>query len=57
MKKLKHEAELVRQALTVGAAYFEKRGAGKFEATDSASNKVTAKTLVVIVNTDTMRAT
>lgn len=42
MKKLKHEVELLRQALTVGAAYFEKRGAGKFEATDSASNKVTA---------------
>lgn len=42
MKKLKHEADLVRQALVVGAVYFEKRGAGKFEPTDSASNKITA---------------
>ncbi len=42
MKKNKHEAELVKEALRVGAIYFEKRGAGKFEATDSASNKLTA---------------
>jgi len=42
MKKLKHEADLVRQALMVGAVYFEKRGAGKFEPTDSSSNKITA---------------
>ncbi len=42
MKKNKHEAELVKEALRVGAVYFEKRGAGKFEATDSASNKLTA---------------
>jgi len=42
MSKLKHEAELLRQALAVGATYFEKRGAGRFEATDSASNKVKA---------------
>lgn len=42
MKKYKHEAELVKQALAVGAVYFEKRGAGKFEAADSASSKVTA---------------
>lgn len=42
MKKLKHEADLLRQALAVGAAYFEKRGAGRFEAKDSASEKITA---------------
>ncbi|MAY42163.1 MULTISPECIES: DUF5062 family protein [unclassified Neptuniibacter] len=42
MKKNKHEVELVKEALRVGAIYFEKRGAGKFEATDSASNKLTA---------------
>lgn len=42
MKKHKHEAELVKEALKIGAIYFEKRGAGKFEATDSASNKITA---------------
>lgn len=42
MKKLKHEAELVKEALRVGAIYFEKRGAGKFEETDSASDKITA---------------
>lgn len=42
MKKNKHETELVKEALRVGAIYFEKRGAGKFEATDSASNKLTA---------------
>lgn len=41
MKKLKHEAELVVEALRVGAIYIEKRGAGKFEANDSAKNKVT----------------
>ncbi|WP_286237105.1 DUF5062 family protein [Neptuniibacter halophilus] len=42
MKKHKHEAELVKEALRVGALYFEKRGAGKFEPTDSASNKIKA---------------
>ncbi|WP_299183905.1 DUF5062 family protein [uncultured Neptuniibacter sp.] len=42
MKKNKHEAELVKEALRIGAIYFEKRGAGRFEQTDSASNKVTA---------------
>ena len=42
MKKNKHEVELVKEALRVGAIYFEKRGAGKFEPTDSASNKLTA---------------
>ncbi len=42
MKKHKNEAELVKEALRVGAIYFEKRGAGQFEATDSASNKIKA---------------
>lgn len=42
MKKLKHEAELVKEAIRIGGVYMEKRGAGQFEATDSASNKVTA---------------
>jgi hypothetical protein len=42
MKKNKHEAELVKEALRIGAVYFEKRGAGKFEGTDSASSKITA---------------
>lgn len=42
MKKLKHEAELLKEALKVGAVYFEKRGAGRFEATDSQSSKIEA---------------
>lgn len=42
MKKHKHETELVKEALKIGAIYFEKRGAGKFEATDSASSKIKA---------------
>ncbi|MBT4521189.1 MAG: DUF5062 family protein [Halieaceae bacterium] len=41
MKKLEHEAELVIEALRIGAVYAQKRGVGKFEATDSAKNKVT----------------
>jgi len=41
MKKLKHEAELVTEALRIGAIYSQKRGAGEFEATDSAKNKIT----------------
>lgn len=40
MKKIKNEAELVKEALRVGAVYAEKRGVGKFEATDSAKNKI-----------------
>lgn len=42
MKKHKHEAELVKEALRIGSIYIEKRGAGQFESTDSASNKITA---------------
>jgi predicted transcriptional regulator len=41
MKKLKNEAELVREALRIGAVYAQKRGVGKFESTDSAHDKVT----------------
>ena len=41
MSKLKHEAELVTQALRVGAVYAKKRGVGEFEATDSQKEKVT----------------
>jgi predicted transcriptional regulator len=41
IKKLKNEAELVREALRVGALYAEKRGVGEFEDTDSAHDKVT----------------
>jgi len=39
MQKLKHEAELVVQALRVGAVYAKKRGVGQFEETDSAKEK------------------
>ena len=40
MKKIKNEAELVKEALRIGAVYAQKRGAGKIEATDSAKNKI-----------------
>jgi len=40
MKKLKNEAELVREAIRVGSIYMEKRGVGKFEATDPAKLKI-----------------
>ena len=40
MKKLKHEAELVKVAIQVGVRYAEARGAAKFEATDSLSDKI-----------------
>jgi len=42
MSREKEEAELVREALRVGALYMKKRGAGEFEMTDSASEKVRA---------------
>ena len=41
MKKLVNETELVAEALRVGAIYASKRGVGKFEASDSAKNKIT----------------
>jgi len=40
MKKLKNEAELLKEALKQGMAYAEERGVAEFEATDSASLKV-----------------
>jgi len=40
MKKYKHEADLVKEAIRVGMVYAEKRGVAKFEATDSAKNKI-----------------
>lgn len=42
MSREKEEAELVREALRVGALYMKKRGVGEFEATDSSSEKVRA---------------
>ena len=42
MKKIKHEKELVHQAIIVGTAYFEKRGAGKLESDDHVDLKVRA---------------
>ena len=40
MKKLKHEAELVKEAILAGMKYGEERGAVEWEATDSASEKI-----------------
>ncbi len=40
MKKLKHEAELFKEALLAGMKYGEERGAVIFEATDSQSEKI-----------------
>jgi hypothetical protein len=40
MKKLKHEAELVKEAILAGVKYGEERGAVVFEPTDSASEKI-----------------
>ncbi|PID45005.1 MAG: DUF5062 domain-containing protein [Proteobacteria bacterium] len=40
MKKIKNEAELVKEAIRVGALYVQKRGVAEFEATDSANAKV-----------------
>ncbi|MCP8689078.1 DUF5062 family protein [Marinobacterium sedimentorum] len=42
MSREKQEAELVREAIRVGGLYMQKRGAGEFEATDSASEKTRA---------------
>lgn len=41
MSKLNNEADLVIHALKVGAVYAKKRGVAKFEATDSAKEKIT----------------
>ena len=40
MKKLKHEAELVKAAIAVGVRYAEARDVAEIEATDSASDKI-----------------
>lgn len=40
MKKLKHEAELVKAAILAGVKYGEERGAVEFEPTDSAADKI-----------------
>ena len=40
MKKLKHEAELVKEALQAGMKYGEERGAVIFEPTDSVSERI-----------------
>jgi hypothetical protein len=40
MKKIKNEAQLVKEALRVGMIYAEKRGVAEFEDTDSAKQKV-----------------
>lgn len=42
MKKLKHENELLKEAMRVGSIYFKKRGAGEFDPTDSANDKMLA---------------
>jgi hypothetical protein len=40
MKKLKHEAELLKEALAAGMEYGVKRGVVEFEPTDSANDKI-----------------
>ena len=40
MKKLKHEKELLKLAIQAGVVYAEKRGAARFEPTDSVEEKV-----------------
>lgn len=40
MKKLKHEAELVKEAILAGVKYGEGRGVVEFEPTDSATIKI-----------------
>ena len=40
MKKLKNEAELVKEAIRIGVKYGEDRGVVEFEATDSATDKI-----------------
>ena len=40
MKKLRNEAELVKEAIRMGMAYGEKRGVVEFEATDSQQDKI-----------------
>jgi len=42
IKKIKNEKELLHEAIRIGSAYFEKRGAGKFDPDDHADIKVRA---------------
>ncbi|MFT5720313.1 MAG: hypothetical protein ACI9W6_000603 [Motiliproteus sp.] len=42
MKKLKHEKELLKEAVRVGGLYLHNRGAGEFEGNDSSDLKITA---------------
>jgi len=42
IKKIHHEKELLSEAIRIGSAYFEKRGAGKFDPDDHADLKVRA---------------
>jgi len=39
-KKLKNEAELLKEAISLGVEYAEKRGVVEFEPTDSANEKI-----------------
>lgn len=40
MKKLKNEAELVKEAIRAGVEYGERRGVVEFEPTDSMNEKI-----------------
>lgn len=40
MKKLKNEKELLKRAIEAGMVYAEKRGAAKFEPTDSVNDRI-----------------
>ena len=40
MKKLKHEAELVKEALQAGMKYGQQRGVVEFEPTDSVTERI-----------------
>jgi hypothetical protein len=42
IKKIKNEKELLGEAIRIGTAYFEKRGAGKFDPEDHADLKIRA---------------
>jgi hypothetical protein len=48
IKKIKHEKELLHEAIRIGSAYFEKRGAGKFEPKDHADIKVRAIYILLV---------
>lgn len=48
MKKIKNEAELLKEAIRVGSRYFEARGAGKFDGSDPADIRVRAIYLLLV---------